>query len=175
MGFFDNLSKFLPTRKPQVQAEYFFGLNIKHGLVTGSVWGLDGNKVRIVSFKDRKFHEDGDISESPHALVEAANIALDEALADFQPEPEKILFGVPELHVAVNRPALARVGLNVSDVQQLLMNRVLILRHFGLAAAEHRIQAGGFRRPEDDEAGRLFAVQQRLQGPLRPDRVPGDE
>ncbi len=96
MGFFDNLSKFLPTRKPQVQAEYFFGLNIKHGLVTGSVWGLDGNKVRIVSFKDRKFHEDGDISESPHALVEAANIALDEALADFQPEPEKILFGVPD-------------------------------------------------------------------------------
>jgi heavy metal efflux system protein len=37
--------------------------------------------------------------------------------ADTQAE---ILFGVPELHVAVDRPALARVGLNVSDVQQLL-------------------------------------------------------
>lgn len=97
MGFLDSLSKFLPSRKNQVQAEYYFGLNIKHSLVTGSVWGIDGNKVKVVSFKDRKFHEEGDISDSPHALVEAANIALDEALADFQPEPEKILFGVPDV------------------------------------------------------------------------------
>lgn len=96
MGFLDSLSKFLPTRKPQTQAEYYFGLNIKHGLVTGSVWGIEGNKVRIVSFIDRKYHEAEDISENPHSLVEAANIALDEALADFQPEPEKILFGVPD-------------------------------------------------------------------------------
>lgn len=96
MGFLDSLSKFLPTQRKQVQAEYFFGLNIKHGLVTGSIWGIEGNKVRIISFKDRKFSEEGDISESPHSLVEASNIALDEALADFQPEPEKILFGVPD-------------------------------------------------------------------------------
>jgi hypothetical protein len=96
MGFQDLLSKFLPSKKNQVQAEYYFGLNIKHGLVTGSVWGIDGNKVRVISFKDRKFTEAGDISENSQALVEAANIALDEALADFQPEPEKILFGVPD-------------------------------------------------------------------------------
>lgn len=96
MGLFDKLSKFLPTRKPQVQAEYFFGLNIKHGLVTGSVWGIDGNKVRIISLVNRKFKSAEDLSENPHDLVEAANIALDEALADFQPEPEKILFGVPD-------------------------------------------------------------------------------
>lgn len=96
MGFFDNLSKFLPSRKPTVQAEYYFGLNIKHGLVTGSVWGMDGNKVRLISVVNRKFKAAEDLSENPHQLVEAANIALDEALADFQPEPEKILFGVPD-------------------------------------------------------------------------------
>ena len=96
MGLFDYLSKFLPTQKKHIQAEYYFGLNIKHGLVTGSIWGIDGNKVRIISFVDRKYHEGEDISENSHALVEAANIALDEALADFQPEPEKILFGVPD-------------------------------------------------------------------------------
>ena len=96
MGFLDSLSKFLPTRKAQIQAEYYFGLNIKHGLVTGSVWGIEGNKVRIISFKDRKFNEDEDISTNSHSLIEASNIALDEALADFQPEPEKILFGVPD-------------------------------------------------------------------------------
>ena len=96
MGFLDSLSKFLPSRKKPVQAEYYFGLNIKHGFITGSVWGIEGGKVRIIVFKDRKFHEEGDISEDPHGLVESANIALDEALADFQPEPEKILFGVPD-------------------------------------------------------------------------------
>lgn len=96
MGFFDKLSKFLPSRKPPIQAEYYFGLNIKHGLVTGSVWGMDGNKVRLISIVNRKFKSAEDLSENPHQLVEAANIALDEALADFQPEPEKILFGVPD-------------------------------------------------------------------------------
>lgn len=96
MGFLDYLSKFLPTSKPKVQAEYYFGLNIKHGMVTGSVWGIEGSKVRIISFVNRKFHEGEDFSENPHSLIEAANIALDEALADFTPEPEKILFGVPD-------------------------------------------------------------------------------
>lgn len=96
MGFLDSLSKFLPSKKSRVQAEYYFGLSIKHGMVTGSVWGIDGNKVKIVSFKDHKFSQEGDVSESSHNLIEASNIALDQALADFQPEPDKILFGVPD-------------------------------------------------------------------------------
>lgn len=97
MGLLDSLSKFLPSRASQVQPEFYFGLNIKNGLVTGSVWGIVGNKVRIISFVDHKFHVTGsDLSENTDALVEAANIALDQALADFQPEPEKILFGVPD-------------------------------------------------------------------------------
>lgn len=96
MSFLAKLSKLLPAQKKHAQEEYYFGLNIKHGLVTGSVWGIDGNKVRIISFKDRKFHEEDESSESPHSLIEGANLALDEALADFSPEPEKILFGVPD-------------------------------------------------------------------------------
>lgn len=96
MGLLDSLSKFLPSRRNQVQPEFYFGLNIKNGLVTGSVWGIVGNKVRIISFVDHKFHSSGDLSENSEALVEASNIALDQALADFQPEPEKILFGVPD-------------------------------------------------------------------------------
>lgn len=96
MSILDKLSKFLPAQKKHAQAEYYFGLNIKHGFVTGSVWGIEGNKVRIISFKDRKFHEEDESSESVHSLIEGANMALDEALADFSPEPEKILFGVPD-------------------------------------------------------------------------------
>lgn len=96
MGFLDSLSKFLPSRKSEVMPEFFFGLNIRNGFVTGSVWGIVNNKVKIVSLVEHKFHSEGDISQNTDELIEAANIALDEALADFQPEPEKILFGVPD-------------------------------------------------------------------------------
>lgn len=100
MSIFDNFSKFLPSTNKKIQAEYYFGLNIKQGLVEGSVWGIEGGKVRIVSAAKRKFHAPENLSENPHSLIEAANIALDEALADFQPEPEKILFGVPDFWLA---------------------------------------------------------------------------
>jgi cobalt-zinc-cadmium resistance protein CzcA len=60
--------------------------------------------------------------EDPKQLEQLANKALSiinavPGAADTQAE---ILFGVPELHVLVDRPALARVGLNVTDVQELL-------------------------------------------------------
>lgn len=96
MGLLDQLSKFLPSQKKSTPAEYYFGLSIKHGLVSGSVWGIEGNRVRIISVVDKKFHAGEDLSENSDSLVESANIALDQALADFQPEPEKILFGVPD-------------------------------------------------------------------------------
>jgi hypothetical protein len=96
MGFLDSLSKFLPSQKKSHPAEYYFGLDIRNGLVTGSVWGIEGNRIRIISIVHRKFDVPENFPESSHDLIESANIALDEALADFQPEPEKILFGVPD-------------------------------------------------------------------------------
>lgn len=100
MGFLDSLSKLLPQKKDAIQSEYYFGLNIRQGHVTGSVWGIEGGKVRIISISERKFASGEDVSENPHSLIEAANIVLDEALADFQPEPEKVLFGVPDSWLA---------------------------------------------------------------------------
>ena len=60
--------------------------------------------------------------EDPKQLEQLAARALTllnavPGAADTQAE---ILFGVPELHVQVDRPALARLGLNVTDVQELL-------------------------------------------------------
>lgn len=60
--------------------------------------------------------------EDSHTLEQLAARALSiisavPGAADTQAE---ILSGVPELHVQVDRAALARVGLNVTDVQQLL-------------------------------------------------------
>ncbi len=95
MALFDFLSKIIPQKNTH-QSEYFFALDIKNDFVTGSVWGLESNKLRIISLVNRKFNPEPTFPESSHTLTEAANIALDEALADFQPEPEKILFGVPD-------------------------------------------------------------------------------
>lgn len=100
MALLDYLSKILPSKRKENPSEYYFGLDIRHGFVTGSVWGIEGGKAKIISLVHRNFHPAENFPESAHSLIEAANIALDEALADFQPEPEKILFGVPDSWLA---------------------------------------------------------------------------
>lgn len=89
MNFKDLLPKSLPFSKPKEDFEYFFALNITQDLVEGSVWGIEGNKLVIINSASHKYESEDD-------LVKAANFALDEALADFQPEPTKVLFGVPD-------------------------------------------------------------------------------
>lgn len=100
MALLDYLSKILPSGNKPHFSEYYFGLDIKHGFVTGSVWGIEGNTVKIISVIHRKYHPPENFPESSHSLIGEANIALDEALTDFQPEPEKILFGVPDSWLA---------------------------------------------------------------------------
>lgn len=87
-----DLPKFLPklfTSSGSSRAEYFFALNIDSDKVEGAIWGVEGKKLQIVSVAAARYHSEDE-------LIEAANFALDEALADFQPEPEKVLFGVPD-------------------------------------------------------------------------------
>lgn len=89
MNFKDLLPKSLPFTKPKEDFEYFFALNITQDVVEGAVWGIEGNKLVIINSATHKYESEDD-------LVKAANFALDEALADFQPEPTKVLFGVPD-------------------------------------------------------------------------------
>lgn len=89
MKFLDSLSKYLPFPKKEETGEYYFGLNIGATIVCGCVWGIRSGKLHIISSSKTAY-------ESEKDLIEAANFVLDEALADFQPEPTKILFGVPD-------------------------------------------------------------------------------
>lgn len=89
MNLKDLLPKSLPFSKPKETFEYFFALNITQDNVEGAVWGIEGNKLVIINSASHKYESEAD-------LVKAANYALDEALADFQPEPVKVLFGVPD-------------------------------------------------------------------------------
>ncbi len=99
MSIFDKLSSFLPSRQKKVEAEYFFGLNIEEGIVTGSVWGIENHRFKIISASKQKYYPDAESSEKHPDLVLASNIALDTALGDFAPEPAKILFGVPDAYL----------------------------------------------------------------------------
>lgn len=89
MNLTDYLPKNLPFLKKKTAEEYFFALNIFEDTVEAIVWGIVGDKLHIINTATQKYssHED---------IIESANYALDEALADFQPEPVKILFGVPD-------------------------------------------------------------------------------
>lgn len=90
MNILDQLSQYLPfLSRSHKQSEYFFALNISPEQVEGAVWGIDGDSLRIINSATHEY-------SGPDDLVKAANLALDEALADFQPEPEKVLFGVPD-------------------------------------------------------------------------------
>ncbi|MBI2022405.1 hypothetical protein HYS97_00955 [Candidatus Daviesbacteria bacterium] len=91
MNIFDKLPNILsPFVKKSQTEEYYFALNIDSSKrVDAAVWAISGDRIRIIhsSFASYKHEEQ---------LIEASNIALDEALADFQPEPAKVLFGVPD-------------------------------------------------------------------------------
>lgn len=89
MNFLDKLSQFLPKGKSSQNQEYFFGLNIEETQVQASVWGVKNHKLEIVSTATAKYHDHD-------SLIHQGNLALDEALADFPIEPEKILFGIPD-------------------------------------------------------------------------------
>lgn len=89
MDLLNKLPKILPFQNRESLGEYYFGLNIESDKVTGLLWGMEGKRLEIINSAETPY-------SSEEQLIEAANLSLDETLADFQPEPEKILFGVPD-------------------------------------------------------------------------------
>ncbi len=87
MILLNKLLSLLPFREKKLESEYFFALNVGSEIVEGAVWGIEDKKLVIVKTAVAPLGGD---------LVKASNIALDLALADFEPEPAKVLFGVPD-------------------------------------------------------------------------------
>lgn len=87
-----NLKDYLPKvpllTKDQEKREYFFALNIDSNEVEASVWGIEGKTLQIINIARSSY-------STEEELIQSANMALDEALGAFEPEPTKILFGVP--------------------------------------------------------------------------------
>jgi len=89
MNLFEKVTSLLPFGKPQVQAEYFFGLNIGPENLKVCLWALEGDKLKILNTVSGKY-------SSSDEIVEVSDKLLDQALGDLPFEPEKILFGVPD-------------------------------------------------------------------------------
>lgn len=89
MNPINKLLKLLPFSKNNHTQEFYFALNIEETEVEAAVWGILGKRLEIISTSVASF-------TSEDELIKSANITLDQALADFTPEPTKVLFGVPD-------------------------------------------------------------------------------
>lgn len=87
MNLFDKLPKFGIAHKRK-ETEYFFTLDIASRFVTAAVWGIEQSKLQIINKATVRY-------DGQDHLAESGNLALDTALADFNYEPTKLLFGVP--------------------------------------------------------------------------------
>ena len=83
------LSKLPIIGSKNTPSEMYFALLIGSEKVTAALWTLQGREVKILNSADSPLKGD--------KLLESANNALDECLADFPYDPTKVLFGVPEI------------------------------------------------------------------------------
>ncbi|KKQ67457.1 MAG: hypothetical protein US86_C0001G0384 [Candidatus Daviesbacteria bacterium GW2011_GWA2_38_24] len=88
MSLLDNLPKSLPFGKKEDLTEYFFGLNIGFNTVTGCLWGIEHKRLHVIRAVETEYTDE--------TLKDSANAVLDEVLGDFEHEPTKVLFGVPD-------------------------------------------------------------------------------
>lgn len=89
MSFLDNITARIPFAKKEQNLEYFFALNIDQEKVTAAVWTIDSGKLSIINSAETSY-------TTQEQLLPAADKVLDIALGDFNVEPDKILFGVPD-------------------------------------------------------------------------------
>lgn len=84
---FNKLSS-LSLRKKNQNAQYYFALNIHPKYLQAALWGIVNKKLEVLSVVQSSYKED--------ELGKVANLCIDEVLGEFESEPSKILFGVPD-------------------------------------------------------------------------------
>lgn len=88
-GFMQFLKKF--TTK-EVPAEHFFALNLSEETVRAAVWTVAAGQTRVVNL-GKSEPWDGKTKES---LLKAADQSLSQASEGVRPEPNGVIFGLPE-------------------------------------------------------------------------------
>ncbi len=89
MNLIDKVTALLPFGKPPQQAEHFFALNITPSRLTAAVWTIFSGELKVLDIASSSY-------SSTEEIVNGADKLLDQVLGEETPEPEKILFGVPD-------------------------------------------------------------------------------
>lgn len=84
------LSKFTSDQKEK--KEIFFALEISSGLIKSAVWTVVNNKTTVLKTGSLEEWEE----ENPKSLISAVDISLTNASEKISPEPNKVIFGLPE-------------------------------------------------------------------------------
>src|SRR3989344_1718042 len=77
--------------------EYFLAVQIQEGVVQTAVWLIDEGQATVVALGDQVNWEDAE------DLVEAADKSLAVACNGLEPEPSRVIFGLPEYWLASNK------------------------------------------------------------------------
>lgn len=90
MSFLDKVTNLLPFGKKEEEKEYFFALNIGRQNLEAALWVLAGKDLQVLQNATSKFSSLSEITRITDKL-------LDNVLGTLNCEPQKILFGVPDL------------------------------------------------------------------------------
>lgn len=89
MSLLSNLTARLSLGKKEENPENFFALNIGPQNLTTALWTIEHNQLKVVNSSSSEYSSTEDI-------IPVTDKLLGEVLGEISPEPEKILFGVPD-------------------------------------------------------------------------------
>jgi len=85
-----DLTNKIPFIKDDSTSEYIFALNIDQRKLKAAIWTIEGGKLKVLNSSEAPY-------SGPSDLVAVTDRLLDLSLGELQVEPEKILFGVPDV------------------------------------------------------------------------------
>lgn len=115
---------FLKKNTPAPSREYFFALEISHGIVKSAVWSVINGKTQVLS---TGIHVQWD-DESADSLITAADQSLSDSTSKLDTtgkiNPEKVILGLPPDWIAADKIAPSRLQLIKSLTVKLSLHPV---------------------------------------------------
>lgn len=90
MSILDNFSALIPFGKKEEVLEYFFALNIESENLTVALWTIEKKELKILGVASEKY-------KNTDEIIQVSDKLLDTVLGTRDLEPQKILFGVPDV------------------------------------------------------------------------------
>ncbi|MBI2600662.1 baseplate J/gp47 family protein [Candidatus Daviesbacteria bacterium] len=89
MSLLSNLSARLGLGKKEEHPEYYFAINIGPQSLTAALWAIEHNQLKVINTSSFEY-------SSMEEIISVVDKLLGELLSNDYPEPQKVLFGVPD-------------------------------------------------------------------------------